>query len=89
MLEPDVRQMLEVGESCGLNDLEEAYDHYMSHYDMFFLIEDYTNQYVAFVKKLKESGLLLKDMSLKRCTIKEALEGLERADTRSSSGKSS
>ena len=84
MLEPSVEGMLKVGRDCGLLMVEEAYNNYMHHYDMFFLIEDYTNQYIKFVQDLKEAKLLKKDMTLRHCLIEDALEGLERADTRSS-----
>lgn len=89
MLKPSVEEMLEVGEDCGLSTVAEAYDNYLAHYDMFFLIEDYTTQYISFVQEMKEKELVNKDMTIKDCTIAAALEGLERADTRSSSGKSS
>ena len=86
MLEPSVKDMLEIGKGCGLSTVQEAYDNYMNHYDMFFLIEDYTNQYIKFVQDLKETGFVNKDMTLKDFSI---IEGLERVAARSSSGKSS
>lgn len=43
-MEPSVKEMLEVGESCGLKTVEEAYNNYMNHYDMFFLISKYNEQ---------------------------------------------
>lgn len=89
MLEPSVKDMLEIGKGCGLSTVQQAYDNYMSHYDLFFLIEDYTNQYIKFVQDLKEANLLKKDSMIRHCTIEDALEGLERVAARSSSGKSS
>ena len=73
MLKASLLQMLSVAESCGLTRLEEAYDQYQRHYDLFFLIEDFSNQNKALTEEIKSYGLLdevngklyLKDLSIK------------------------
>lgn len=55
-LKPSVAQMLQVGYSCGLSTLDEAYSQYMSHYECFFLIDKYQEQYAVFVQELKDLG---------------------------------
>ena|ERR1019366_4819350 len=77
-LKPNVVQMLEIGRDCGLSMLGEAYQNYMNHYDCFFLIEDYTNQYDKFVADLTVAGLVtyvdafphLLDMTIEQALIK-------------------
>lgn len=59
-LKPSVKQMLEVGKGCGLSHIEEVYDDYMRHFDLFFLISDYSNQYGIFLKELEDSKLIYK-----------------------------
>lgn len=51
-LKPDVRQMIEIGMDCGLQSVEEAYYNYMNHYDCFFLIKNYQQQYRDFLRDL-------------------------------------
>ena len=73
MLKASLLQMLSVAESCGLTRLEEAYNQYQRHYDLFFLIEDFSNQNKALTEEIKSYGLLdevngklyLKDLSIK------------------------
>ena len=73
MLKASLLQMLSVAESCGLTRLDEAYDQYQRHYDLFFLIEDFSNQNKALTEEIKSYGLLdevngklyLKDLSIK------------------------
>ena len=73
MLKASLLQMLSVAESCGLTQLDEAYDQYQRHYDLFFLIEDFSNQNKALTEEIKSYGLLdevngklyLKDLSIK------------------------
>lgn len=57
MLKPSVKQMLELGEACGLDTVGQAYDNYMSNYDMFFLLEELKEQVIEFHKELKKYGL--------------------------------
>ena len=54
---PNISQMLEIAEACGLTTLEDAYQNYISHYDMFFYIPEYCEQLHAFTIELKEKGL--------------------------------
>ena len=73
MLKASLLQMLSVAESCGLTRLDEAYDQYQRHYDLFFLIEDFSDQNKALTEEIKSYGLLdevngklyLKDLSIK------------------------
>ena len=73
MLKASLLQMLSVAEACGLTRLDEAYDQYQRHYDLFFLIEDFSNQNKALTEEIKSYGLLdevngklyLKDLSIK------------------------
>ena len=73
MLKASLLQMLSVAESCGLTRLEEAYNQYQRPYDLFFLIEDFSNQNKALTEEIKSYGLLdevngklyLKDLSIK------------------------
>ena len=81
MLKASLLEMLSVAESCGLTRLEEAYNHYQRHYDLFFLIEDFSDQDIedfsdqnkALTEEIKSYGLLdevngklyLKDLSIK------------------------
>jgi len=57
-LKPDVKQMLEIGKDCGLSTLAEAYGHYMCHYDLFFLISNYSEQYGVFRDNLIDLGFV-------------------------------
>lgn len=52
-----VSEMLVVGHSCGLNYVEEAYYHYMRHYDLFFLIDNFDTEYAKFIDELKAASL--------------------------------
>ena len=73
MLKASLLEMLSVAESCGLTRLDEAYDQYQRHYDLFFLIEDFSDQNKALTEEIKSYGLLdevngklyLKDLSIK------------------------
>lgn len=80
-IKPSVKQMLLIGRDIGHETLEEAYQQYMSHYDCFFLISGYKNQYHEFINELKQLTLLDcyqedgKDVyQLKNITIDEALK---------------
>jgi hypothetical protein len=74
-LKPSVMQMLEVAQGCELKTLQEAYDNYMLHYDMFFLIEKYQEQYSEFVAELYDLGLANNEMMVDM-TIEAVLEKL-------------
>ena len=73
MLKASLLEILSVAESCGLTRLDEAYDQCQRHYDLFFLIEDFSNQNKALTEEIKSYGLLdevngklyLKDLSIK------------------------
>lgn len=75
-----VREFLEIGKGCGLDHIEEAYNNYMLHYDLFFIIDKYAEQYKEFIDELHEhnllettdEGLMLLDIS-----IDEALERID------------
>ena len=83
MLKPSLLEMLSVAESCGLTRLDEAYDQYQRHCNLFFLIEDFSNQNKALTEEIKSYGLLdevngklyLKDLSIKE--VYEVLGDLE------------
>ena len=80
MLKASLLQMLSVAEYCGLTRLDEAYDHYQRHYDLFFLIEDFSNQNKALTEEIKSYGLLDKvngKLYLKDLSIKEVYEVMQ------------
>ena len=80
MLKASLLEMLSVAESCGLTRLGEAYDHYQRHYDLFFLIEDFSNQNKALTEEIKSYGLLDKvngNLHLKDLSIKEVYEVMQ------------
>ncbi len=72
-LKPDVIEMLNIGEGSGLIFLEEAYFNYMRHYDLFFNMEKYSEQYYEFMDKIKSYGFV-EDSMLLDITISQALE---------------
>lgn len=73
MLRPSVSQMLRIGKGCELNTLGEAYNNYISHYDCFFLISDYENQYKIFAEDIlslgwiDEEGFILDSLLIDDC----------------------
>lgn len=79
-MKPSVKDLLEIGKGCGLEHIEEAYNNYMLHYDLFFSLDNYREQYNELIKELKsfclleetEDGLYLVDIS-----IEEALEKIK------------
>ena len=77
-LKPNILQMLEIGKDCGLDTVQEAYENYSNHYDMFFLISDIRNQTKVFHEELFEIGLLErkdgKMYSIPERSIDEAIE---------------
>ena len=93
MLKASLLQMLSVAESCGLTRLDEAYNQYKRHYDiffliedfsnqndLFFLIEDFSNQNKALTEEIKSYGLLDKvngKLYLKDLSIKEVYEVMQ------------
>ena len=72
---PDIREMLDVAEGCGLNTLEEAYSNYLNHYDMFFYIPEYGAQMKTFTEQCIEKGFTEtfdSRLKLKELTIEQA-----------------
>ena len=79
-LRPSLKEMLVVGNSCGLKTLDEAYDNYLNHYTMFFLIDDFDAQYISLIKEMDNYNLIIRggDVSyLKDVCIGEVMEMLE------------
>ena len=71
--------MLLIGKDCGLNTLDEAYCNFMSHYDVFFLINNFSAQKAKFDKKIIEFGLTEIICGLiycKKISIDEALAAI-------------
>lgn len=77
MLEPSIRGMLELGKNCGLSMLEEAYKNYMLHYDCFFLIANYEEQYNKFKKDIDMQGWIDLNGYLIKTTIEDCLKQLD------------
>jgi hypothetical protein len=76
-LKPSVQEMLLIAQDCGLTTLEEAFNNYMNHYDMFFLISDYENQKKAFDNDAIKLGLVdhtEQGLFMKEISIDDALE---------------
>jgi len=90
--EPSVREMLEVGEACGLHLLTEAWGNYMNHYDCFFYIPDYAKQHAEFIAQLVRVGLLervaYKHYRIIDLTIPQALTLLNDYEARNDSNNS-
>lgn len=77
MPDPNVKEMLEVAQECGLKTLGEAYDNYQMHYTMFFLIEKFSEQNKKLTKELVDLGLtetVEGRSSLRELSIGDALE---------------
>ncbi len=72
-LRPSVEQMLWVGKDCGLTMLSEAYENYMSHYDLFFLIDDYQAQSTVFNGEIVKHLWTEVDMKTQTVQIREDL----------------
>lgn len=72
MLKPSLEEMLMVSKTCGLYSLQEAYDNYLNHYDLFFLIDNYQDQLLELTNEIKsfdliesvDGKLFLKDISI-------------------------
>lgn len=76
-LKPSIREAFCIGEQSGFVYIDEAIHHYLSHYDLFFLIEKYQEQYEEFRQELKDNGFLQEDNTLINMTIKDALTKLQ------------
>ena len=77
MIKPDVLQMLLLGKDVGLETLSEAYSNYMNHYDCFFLIDSFDQQYVEFKREIEDFKLTEKQgdtVNLKNLSIDEAIK---------------
>lgn len=59
-MNPSIKQMLIVGDSCGLRTVEEAYNNYTNHYDLFFSIENFHAQHGVLVEELLQQGYIQK-----------------------------
>lgn len=55
-LKPSINQMLEIGREMKLSSLEEAFSTYIRHYDCFFKISKYEEQYTKFAKDIEKLG---------------------------------
>lgn len=81
----DIKQMLELGQECGLRTVGEAYSNVMNHWDAFFTYENQEEEIQKFREDLVESSLLkLKGQvhddlyyTFGNTTIEEALESLK------------
>ena len=80
-LKPSVKQMLEIGEGCGLVHIDEAYSNYLNHYDCFFYIPEYHQQHAEFVEELTKLGFVVSNADGKKelvnITIVDALAKME------------
>jgi hypothetical protein len=56
-LRPDIYQMLDLGEFCGLTYLDEAWGNYLHNYDLFFKIDELDEQYKDFIQQAIDAGL--------------------------------
>ena len=77
-IRPSLLQMLEMGQGMDLEYIDEAYDTYMMHYDVFFYIPKMNEQLDVLIQELINANLVDKGSDgkyiLKTITIKEALE---------------
>lgn len=79
-MNPCLKEMLSIGADCGLTTVEEAYNNYMNHYDMFFLIDKFSEQQHALHSEMKQYRLIERVAEMrwriKDITIAEAQERL-------------
>lgn len=72
MLKPNVMQMLMIAKDVGIDHLEDAYNDFQRHYDLFFSIENFAEQNRELTQDLINGGLIdtvggklyLKDVSV-------------------------
>ena len=71
---PTPSEMLQLGHSCGLNSVAEAYDMMMRHYDAFFIIDSINEQLAEFHANLVATSLatVRRQMVMAEMTIKDA-----------------
>lgn len=80
-MKPSVMQILNIGKEMGFDDLDQAYFDYMRHYDCFFLLDKYEEQYKELFEEFDRYGLLDRvdgNIFLKQVTISEAIEIVEK-----------
>jgi oligoribonuclease NrnB/cAMP/cGMP phosphodiesterase (DHH superfamily) len=58
MLKPNAEQMLWVGKGCGLTWVMEAYNPYLSHYDLFFAMDDFEAQLKTLHEEMTQMEIL-------------------------------
>lgn len=81
-MKPNVESMLDLGETCGLTTVEEAYNNVMLHYDAFFTIANLKEEEHALHCEMKQYRLIERVPEknnvwrIKDVTIKEAKERL-------------
>jgi hypothetical protein len=54
----NVKEMLLIGQDCGLETLSEAYQNYMGHYDAFFSIENFETEMKEFINEMTRIGFV-------------------------------
>lgn len=72
--------MLETGKECGLTTLQEAHACIMIHYDAYFSIENFNEEYNEYLCELREldfTQVTEKGEQLRDMTIQECLDKLE------------
>ena len=80
MLKPNIMQMLTIAKDMGIDHLEDAYNDYQRHYDLFFLIDDFAAQNKKFTEDLIMVGLVDKTpdgLFLKDVSVDEAIKIVE------------
>lgn len=75
---PSVEAMLRIGKDLGYEKVEEAYDQYMHHWDCFFSIDRFADQYSAFIGEMSDLGLV-SGRTVNDVTIDDALLRVEEA----------
>jgi hypothetical protein len=58
MLKPNIIQMLLIAKDMNLDTLEDAYFDYQRHYDLFFSVENFSEQNEKFTQDLINCGLV-------------------------------
>lgn len=74
ILSPSVKEALKIGEGLEFKYSYEAINHYLRHHDLFFSLENYSDQYEDFMKELEKYSL----HDNVDITIENALENIEK-----------
>lgn len=53
-----IEEMLIIGKECGLTELTEAYNNYMTNYSLYFNLENLNEEYWVFRKELEKLKLI-------------------------------